>query len=100
MLLSPPPLVPSQLCVVMIFLVTVVLCRGIITVIMFHTKSHLLQTQVCISLTAPPPSEHALIVHARVCVILSSGSNHRQHLEQLCEFVPHPADGTDLHRLS
>lgn len=37
---------PSQLCVVMIFLVTVVMCRGIISVMMFHTGSPVLRTEV------------------------------------------------------
>lgn len=36
-----------QLCVVMIFLVTVVMCRGIISVMMFHTGSPVLRTEVC-----------------------------------------------------
>ncbi len=38
--------VSSQLCVVMIFLVTVVMCRGIISVMMFHTGSPVLRTEV------------------------------------------------------
>lgn len=36
----------SQLCVVIIFLVTVVVCRGIISVMMYHTGSPVLQTEV------------------------------------------------------
>lgn len=37
---------PSQLCVVMIFLVTVVMCRGIISLMMFRTGSPILRTEV------------------------------------------------------
>lgn len=49
--ISPVPLTryvwfPSQLCVVMIFLVTVVMCRGIISVMMYHTGSPVLRTEV------------------------------------------------------
>lgn len=36
----------SQLCVVMIFLVTVVVCRGIISVVIFHSGSPVLRTEV------------------------------------------------------
>lgn len=36
----------SQLCVVIIFLVTVVMCRGIISVMMYHTGSPVLRTEV------------------------------------------------------
>ncbi|TNN25923.1 Anoctamin-7 [Liparis tanakae] len=35
-----------MLCVVMIFLVTVVMCRGIISMMMFHTGSPVLRTEV------------------------------------------------------
>lgn len=41
------PSLPPQLCVVMIFLVTVVMCRGIVSVMMFHTGSPVLRTEVC-----------------------------------------------------
>lgn len=56
---------PSQLCVVMIFLVTVVMCRGIISVMMFHTGSPVLRTEVCQSRRISLPW---LLYTAVVCV--------------------------------
>uniref|UniRef100_A0A3B3ZSM6 Anoctamin n=1 Tax=Periophthalmus magnuspinnatus TaxID=409849 RepID=A0A3B3ZSM6_9GOBI len=38
-------IIMMQLCVVMIFLVTVVMCRGIISIMMFHTGSPVLRTE-------------------------------------------------------
>lgn len=43
---SPPLHLPTQLCVVMIFLVTVVMCRGIISLMLFRTGSPVLRTEV------------------------------------------------------
>lgn len=62
--------VSFQLCVVMIFLVTVIMCRGIITVVMFHTRNHILQTEVGIPVTTPfPVNMHLLYIWVCVCVI-------------------------------
>lgn len=47
LLLTPGlPLAPSQLCVVMIFLVSVIMYRGIVSVMMYHTGNAILMTQV------------------------------------------------------
>lgn len=44
--LTHHPCLHAQLCVVMIFLVTVVMCRAIISVMMFHTGNPVLRTEV------------------------------------------------------
>lgn len=39
-------------------------------------------------------------LHSYMCVILSSGRDHSQHLQQYCESGPYPVDGPGLHCIS
>ncbi|XP_011619642.1 anoctamin-7 isoform X1 [Takifugu rubripes] len=68
-----------MLCVVMIFLVTVVMCRGIITVMMFHTRNHLLQIEA-------GTIANILSSIVNLCLILLMGRIYTALAEQLTKW--------------
>lgn len=82
----------------MIFLVTVVMCRGIISMMMFHTGSPVLRTEVKKKTQKSHRERHASAMQAQQLVHVTSGRDHRQRLQQHREPGTHPADGPGLHR--
>uniref|UniRef100_H3CZZ3 Anoctamin n=1 Tax=Tetraodon nigroviridis TaxID=99883 RepID=H3CZZ3_TETNG len=81
-MLTGSMVIVMMLCVVMIFLVTVVMCRGILTVVMFHTRSHILQTEAV-------TIANILSSIVNLCLILLMGRIYTALAEQLTKWEMH-----------